>query len=109
MHKEDVSNTAFLFIAGATVGAGIALLFDPRAGSEIRLFVRQYARKATDEMDHMSGEGGSALGSMLQRGKEWIEGAMSKQGASGGRPTQEGSMGSEPHSRHTAGDTGHEN
>ena len=36
MHKEDVSTTTCAFIAGATVGAGIALLFAPQAGPELR-------------------------------------------------------------------------
>lgn len=109
MHKEDASNTAFAFIAGATVGAGVALLFAPQAGSEIRSSVREYARKAKDELDHLSEEGGSVLGTMLQQGKEWIEGAMSKQIPGGARQTQEGSTGSERQGTHTAGDTGQDN
>ena len=79
MHKEDVSNTACAFIAGATVGASIALLFAPQAGPELRSSVRDFTRRAQDEWAHASERGESALDTIFQRGKEWVQNAMRKQ------------------------------
>ncbi|MCC2643480.1 MAG: hypothetical protein K0S45_3893 [Nitrospira sp.] len=73
VYKEEMSHTAFAFIAGATVGAGVALLFAPRAGSELRSSVREYTRRAKDEWDQASQLGDSALDTLAQRGKEWIQ------------------------------------
>jgi hypothetical protein len=41
--------------------------------------MREYMGKAKDELGHMREEGGSALGTMVQRGKEWIQNAMQYQ------------------------------
>jgi hypothetical protein len=41
--------------------------------------MREYMGKAKDELGHMREEGGSALGTMEQRGKEWIQNAMQYQ------------------------------
>ena len=95
MYKEEIARTAFAFLAGATVGAGVALLFAPRPGSELRSSVREYTRRAKDEWDQASQRGESALETLTQRGKEWIQGAMGKQ-ATGGtedRPSTEGTSG----------------
>ena len=83
MYKEEMSQTAFAFIAGATVGAGVALLFAPRAGSELRSSVREYTRRAKDEWDQASQRGESALDTLAQRGKEWIQRAMPRQATGG--------------------------
>ena len=87
MPKEDASQTAFAFIVGATVGAGVMLLFAPQAGSELRSSVRDYTRKAKDQWDEASAQGLSALDTVFQRGKEWIQGAMQNQ-AAGGRQSE---------------------
>jgi gas vesicle protein len=95
MHKEDVSQTALAFIAGATVGAGVMLLFAPQAGSDFRSSVREYARGAKEEWDQASDQGMSGLNNVLQRGREWIQSAMQKQHTEGQRQAQnaERSMG----------------
>src|SRR5687767_11265442 len=36
MHKEDVSCSLLALMAGATVGAGVGLLFAPQTGSQFR-------------------------------------------------------------------------
>jgi gas vesicle protein len=88
MYKEEMSRTAFAFIAGATVGAGVALLFAPRTGSELRSSVREYTRQVKDEWDQASQRGESALDTLTQRGKEWIQGAMGKQATGGAETSQ---------------------
>ncbi len=107
MYKEEMSPTAFAFIAGATVGAGVALLFAPRPGSELRSSVRQYARRAKDEWDQASERGESALDTLTQRGKEWIQGAMSRQPTSGTEdaPSTEGISGAARPDPHMAKET----
>lgn len=107
MDQEEMSNTAFAFISGATVGAGVALLFAPRAGSELRSSVREYTRRAKDEWDQASQRGESALDTLAQRGKEWIQGAMGKQATGGAENSQrtEAAMGAAQTGDQTASHT----
>ena len=88
MDKEEMSPTAFAFIAGATVGAGVALLFAPRAGSEVRSSVREYARQVKDEWEQARQRGESALNTLAQRGKEWTHRAMARQATGGAENSQ---------------------
>ena len=96
MHKDNISSTLFAFIAGATVGAGVGLLFTPKPGSQDRSSLREYMRKAPDEVDQA------------------IEGTESDAIRGGGHgegirmPGAECSVRSGPHD-HTTGDTGHDN
>ena len=94
MYKEDISSTMFAFIAGAAIGAGVMLLLAPQTGSEFRTSMREYTRKAKDELDHMRGEGGSALSTLVQRGKEWLQSAMQYQTREGGHEAAESTTGS---------------
>ena len=111
MDNEDVSHTAFAFIAGATVGAGVMLMLTPKAGSEFRSSVRNYAQRAKDEWGPASERGVSALETLFQRGIEWIRHALPNQAAGEGREIHgtEGSIGSAQQSDHTSGDTGQHN
>jgi gas vesicle protein len=106
MYKEEMSQTAFAFIAGATVGAGVALLFAPRAGSELRSSVREYTRRAKDEWDQASQRGESALDTLAQRGKEWVQRAMPRKATGGADdgPSAETAMGSGQSGGQTASD-----
>ena len=38
------------FMAGALIGAGVALLFAPQPGSELRGLLRNYANRAKDDL-----------------------------------------------------------
>jgi gas vesicle protein len=51
MHKDNVSGTLLALIAGATVGAGVGLLFSPQTGSQSRTPLREYKRKVPDVVD----------------------------------------------------------
>lgn len=58
------------FLAGAFLGAGLALLFAPRTGSELRGMLRDYASRATDDLVE---RGREALDTAIERGKDYIE------------------------------------
>lgn len=54
-------------IAGALMGAGVALLFAPQTGSQLRGILRNYASKAKDEALE---QGRAAWDTAVERGKE---------------------------------------
>ena len=57
------------FITGALVGAGVALLFAPQAGSQMRALLRDYAVRGKDGLDEVVDRGADAWDS----GKEFVE------------------------------------
>ena len=61
------------FIAGALVGAGVALLFTPQAGSQMRRLLRDYATRAKDELGGAIDRGADAWESAKDRGGELVE------------------------------------
>lgn len=58
------------FLAGAFIGAGVALLLAPQTGSELRGMLRTYAYRAKDEVADRSRE---AWDTAVERGKEYME------------------------------------
>lgn len=58
------------FIAGALIGAGVALLFAPQAGTETRGALRNYANRAKDELME---KGEEAWDAAIERGKEYYD------------------------------------
>ena len=58
------------FLAGAFIGAGLALLFAPQTGSELRGVLRNYAARTKDEM---MDRGREAWDTAVERGKEYME------------------------------------
>jgi gas vesicle protein len=58
------------FLAGALLGAGVALLFAPQTGAELRGMLRSYARRAKDEAME---RGKAAWDTAVERGKEYYE------------------------------------
>ena len=58
------------FLAGAFIGAGLALLFAPQTGSELRGVLRNYASRTKDEMME---RGREAWDTAVERGKEYME------------------------------------
>ncbi len=58
------------FIAGAFIGAGVALLLAPQAGSELRGMLRNYASDAKDELVE---RGQEAWDAAVERGKDYYE------------------------------------
>ncbi|WHZ28258.1 MAG: hypothetical protein OJF51_003056 [Nitrospira sp.] len=58
------------FLAGALIGAGVALLFAPQPGTELRGRLRDYTNRATDDL---VGKGREAWDTAVERGKEYYE------------------------------------
>jgi gas vesicle protein len=65
---ENVGWSAF--IAGAFIGAGVALLLAPQAGSELRGMLRNYASNTKDELVE---RGQEAWDTAVERGKEYYD------------------------------------
>jgi len=61
------------FLLGALVGAGVALLFAPQSGAEIRRLLRDYAARAKDELAEEVNRGAEAVDSAMERGQEFVE------------------------------------
>jgi gas vesicle protein len=77
-------STATALIAGALLGAGIALLFAPQSGRKTRRKIRQFAEKAGSKaqaarlelqhsLDNIIGDVEERLQSGLVSGTEWTE------------------------------------
>ena len=58
------------FLAGALIGAGVALLFAPQPGSELRGMLRNCANRAKDELVE---KGQEAWDTAVERGKEYYD------------------------------------
>lgn len=67
------SGNLSVFITGALIGAGVALLFAPQSGAQMRDLLRDYAARAKDELDDVVDEGAEALDSTIDRGHEFVE------------------------------------
>jgi gas vesicle protein len=73
LSDKHESGTMSAFIAGALVGAGVALLFAPRSGSQLRGLLRDYTACAKDELDDAVDRGTEAWGSAKDGGQEFVE------------------------------------
>ncbi len=58
------------FIAGGLIGAGIALLFTPQRGTELRSKLRDYADRAKDELME---QGREVWDTAVKRGKDYYD------------------------------------
>jgi gas vesicle protein len=67
------SGNLSVFITGALIGAGVALLFAPQSGMQLRELLRDYAARAKDELDEVVDQGAEALDSTIERGHEFVE------------------------------------
>ena len=67
------SGNLSVFITGALIGAGVALLFAPQSGEQMRGLLRDYAARAKDELDDVVDQGAEALDNTMERGQEFVE------------------------------------
>ncbi|MBX3332418.1 MAG: YtxH domain-containing protein [Nitrospira sp.] len=72
-YDEGYGDTAgwSAFMAGALIGAGVALLFAPQPGSELRGLLRNYANRAKDDL---MDKGQEAWDTAVERGREYYDG-----------------------------------
>ena len=73
MQPSNESGSLSVFLTGALIGAGVALLFAPQAGEQMRGLLRDYAARAKDELDDVVDQGTEALDSTVERGHEFVE------------------------------------
>jgi gas vesicle protein len=71
-NREETGNVS-AFVIGAVVGAGIALLFAPQAGTQLRRFLRDCAARAKEEFDDALDQGAEAWETAKDRGEELVE------------------------------------
>jgi gas vesicle protein len=61
--EENDSNSLGWFVAGAVIGAGIALLFAPKTGRDTRKYLGQTSKDSREAMESSGKE-------LMDRGKE---------------------------------------
>jgi gas vesicle protein len=76
--SNDTSAAIFAFLAGALIGAGVAMLLAPRSGADTRQLLTDYADKAKGQMDTAIESGKEYLQAGIDRGKEYLDSAQSK-------------------------------
>jgi gas vesicle protein len=69
-HNQDETAGWSAFLAGALIGAGVALLFAPAPGTELRGRLREYANRAKDDVLE---KGQEAWDTAVERGKEYYD------------------------------------
>jgi gas vesicle protein len=69
-YDEEDSMGWSAFLAGALIGAGVALLLAPQPGTELRGMLRSYASRARDEAME---RGRAAWDQAAERGKDYYE------------------------------------
>jgi gas vesicle protein len=53
MSQIDMKKAAGFMLAGAVVGAGVALLYAPQSGADTKKDIRKFARKTVDRLDDL--------------------------------------------------------
>lgn len=68
-HMDQGGSTGWSeFMAGAFIGAGVALLFAPRSGAELRAMLYEYASRVKEDVLE---KGQEALDTAMEQGKEY--------------------------------------
>jgi gas vesicle protein len=70
---ERSGNGATMFLLGAAIGAGIALLLAPQTGEEARAAVRRTARKAKRRAREVAANGEEMVEELVRTGKAAAE------------------------------------
>jgi gas vesicle protein len=60
------------FVAGAAIGAGLALLYAPKSGSEMRETISDFAEDAVDKIKEYTKEAQEKIKSAIEDGKDTI-------------------------------------
>jgi gas vesicle protein len=80
MDESDnkVMTGALLVLAGAILGAGVALLIAPQSGKETRRDISRYARKARRKVEGLAGEVAESVADMADAVEEKAEELLDK-------------------------------
>jgi gas vesicle protein len=60
------------FVAGAAIGAGLALLYAPKSGTEMRETIADFAEDAVDKIKEYTKEAQEKIKTAIDEGKETI-------------------------------------
>ena len=85
-HSVGGGTVLLAFIAGAAVGAAVALLFAPAAGTETRAYVNRRAREARDRAEQAAEQGRE----IFNRQRDHITTAFDRARHAAQRPQDEG-------------------
>lgn len=71
--KGICAGTVFVsFVAGAAIGAGLALLYAPKSGSEMRETIADFTEDAVDKIKEYTKEAQEKIKTAIEDGKETI-------------------------------------
>jgi gas vesicle protein len=75
MYREEPSGASFMLgiLTGALVGAGVALLFAPKAGNEIRAQLGEQYRGLADRVGEQAESLRATAGQLRDQGRERIQ------------------------------------
>jgi len=62
-----------IFLSGAAIGAGVALLLAPQSGRESREQLRGYARRAEENVHELADRATQVLDQAVDKGREFIK------------------------------------
>ena len=71
--RVSLGMVGLLFVSGAVLGAGVALLLAPQSGRESRDHLRRYARRAEDQVHKLAGEATEVLDKAVDQGRTFIQ------------------------------------
>ena len=71
--RNEAGRDVLSFIAGAMFGAGLALLYAPKTGREVREKVTDFTNDAMAKMKGFSSEAQEKMKTTFSRGKEMAE------------------------------------
>jgi hypothetical protein len=83
--REDGGGSFLMgLLAGTVLGAGLGMLFAPRAGSELRNTLTEQAGKLRHTAGDAYSQASGKMGQMMDRGREAYDRARSSSGTMGG-------------------------
>ena len=72
---EEATNTLGWFLAGAVIGAAVAILYAPQSGKDTRQFIADTTQKGKDAVVESSQNVVDAGRDMFERGRKLVEDA----------------------------------
>lgn len=70
---KQAAKVAAMIAGGAVIGAGLGILFAPKAGVETRRDIGRYAKKAQVQATRLSRSLQSGVQEVMNRGKQWTQ------------------------------------